>query len=65
MIDVWENAVLPTNGYFEFENLIDQLNLGITVRKSQDFSFLQILREINFGAFGSCESAIFCHFMGL
>ena len=65
MIGVWESTVLPTNKYFEFENLIDQFDLGITVRKLQDFSFLQILREINFGAFRSCESAILCHFMGL
>ena len=39
MIGVWESTVLPTNKYFEFENLIDQNDLGFTVRKLQDFFF--------------------------
>ena len=32
--------------------------------KCHDFSVIQILREINFWEFRSCEIAIFCHFRG-
>ena len=33
-----------------------------TVWKFQDFSVIQILREINFGGSRSCETGIFYHF---
>ena len=35
-----------------------------TVWKFQDFSVIQILREINFGECTNCETGIFCHLKG-
>ena len=39
--------------------------MDYTVWKFQDFSIIQILREINFGESGSSEAAVFAFFEGL